>query len=122
MATQTKKAQVKEQEIVEEQSPFFDAARRVMLASIGAIALAQDEIEEFIDRLVERGEIAEKEGKSLVREVMDKRKKDAEKGQDELNKRLEEVLDRMKVPTKTDIDHLSGQIDDLSKKVDELAK
>ena len=121
MATQTKKAQVEEQEI-EEQSPFFDAARRVMLASIGAIALAQDEIEEFIDRLVERGEIAEKEGKSLVREVMDRRKKEAEKGQDELNKRLEEVLDRMKVPTKTDIDSLSGQIDDLSKKVDELSK
>ena len=58
MATQTKRAQVEEQ-AVEEQSPFFDAARRVMLASIGAIALAQDEIEEFINRLVERGEIAE---------------------------------------------------------------
>ncbi len=121
MAAQTKKAQVEEQ-VVEEQSPFFDAARRVMLASIGALALAQDEIEEFINRLVERGEIAEKEGKSLVREVMDKRKKDAEKGQDEFNKRLEEVLDRMNVPTKADIDGLGSKINDLSKKVDGLAK
>lgn len=121
MAEQAKKAQVEETPL-EEPTPFFNAARRVLLASIGAIALAQDEIEEFVDKLIERGEIAEKEGKSLVREVMERRKKDAEKAEDEFNKRMEEVLEKMKVPTKSDIDALGEKINDLSKKVDGLAK
>jgi polyhydroxyalkanoate synthesis regulator phasin len=53
---------------------------------------------------------------------MDKRKKDAEKAEDEVSKRVEEVLDRMNVPTKADIEALGEKITSLSKKVDELKK
>lgn len=120
-AQQTKKALVEENPM-EEPSPLFNTFRRVLLAGIGAVALAQDEIEEFVEKLIERGEIAEKEGKSLVREVMERRKKDAEKAEDEFNKRMEEVLERMKVPTKSDIEEIGEKLDELSDKVDGLAK
>jgi len=106
----------------EERNPLLDAVRKVLLASIGAVALAQEEIEDFINKLVERGEIAEKDGKKLVREVMAKRKKEAEKADDILSKRVEEILDRMNVPTKADIDSLGEKITSLSKKVDDLKK
>jgi poly(hydroxyalkanoate) granule-associated protein len=106
----------------EEHKPLLDAARKVLLAGIGAVALAQDEIEDFVNRLVERGEIAEKDGRKLLREVMDKRKKDADKAEDVVAKRVEEILDRMSVPTKSDIEALGDKIALLSKKVDELKK
>lgn len=106
----------------EEHNPFLDAARKVLLAGIGAVALAQDEIEDFVDRLVERGEIAEKDGRKLLREVMDRRKKETEKAGDEVSKRVEEILDRMNVPTKADIEALGEKIAALTKKVDELKK
>lgn len=106
----------------EEHGPLFEAARKVLLASIGAVALAQDEIEDFINRLVERGEIAEKDGRKLMNEVMDRRKKETEKANDEVSKRVEEILDRMNVPTKSDIEALGEKIAVLSKKVDELKK
>jgi polyhydroxyalkanoate synthesis regulator phasin len=106
----------------EERKPLFEAARKVLLASIGAVALAQDEIEDFVNRLVERGEIAEKDGRKLLREVMDRRKKDADKAEDVVAKRVEEILDRMSVPTKSDIEALGDKIALLSKKVDELKK
>jgi poly(hydroxyalkanoate) granule-associated protein len=106
----------------EEANPLLDAARKVLLAAIGAVALAQEEIEDFVDKLVERGEIAEKDGRKLVREVMDRRKKDAEKAEDEVGKRIESVMERMSVPSKADIDILSEKITALSKKVDELKK
>ncbi len=106
----------------EERNPMLDAARKVLLAGIGAVALAQEEIEDFVNRLIERGEIAEKDGKKLVREVIDRRKKDAEKAEDQVTKRAEEILDRMSVPTKADIDTLGDKIAALSKKVDELKK
>lgn len=121
MAAESKKAKV-DNTVEEVHSPLYEASRRVLLASIGAIALAQDEIEDFVEKLVERGEIAEKDGKKLVREVIDKRKKDVSKAENELNKRIDEVVERMDVPTKADIDSLGDQIDELSNKVDALAK
>lgn len=106
----------------EEHNPLLEAVRKVLLASIGAVALGKEEIEDFVDKLIERGEIAEKDGRKLVREVMDRRKKDAEKAEDEITKRVETVMDRMSVPSKADIDSLSEKIVALSKKVDELKK
>lgn len=106
----------------EEPNALFEAARKVLLAGIGAVALAQDEVEDFVDRLIERGEIAEKDGRKLVREVMDKRKKEASKAEDEVTKRVENVLDRMSVPSKADIETLSEKITQLSKKIDDLKK
>ena len=88
----------------------------------GAVALAQDEMEDFVNKLVERGELAEKEGKELLRDVMQRRKKDAKKAEEEVDKRMSELVDRLKIPSKADVDGLSTQIDGLSKKVDELSK
>ncbi len=105
-----------------EQSPLLDVSRKVLLAAIGAIALAQDEIEDFVDRLIERGEIAEKDGRKLVREVMDRRQKTSKDTEAEMVKRVESVLDRLNVPTKSDIEALSEKITTLTKKVDELKK
>jgi poly(hydroxyalkanoate) granule-associated protein len=100
----------------------LEATRKVLLAGVGAIVLAQEEIEDFVNRLVERGEIAEKDGKKLVREMMAKRKKNTAKAEEEFNKRIEEIIKRMNVPTKVDIDVLSEKISALTKKVDELKK
>lgn len=106
----------------EEHNPLLEAVRKVLLAGIGAVALGKEEIEDFVDKLIERGEIAEKDGRKLVREVMERRKKDAEKAEDEITLRVESVMDRMSVPSKADIDALSEKIVALSKKVDELKK
>lgn len=106
----------------EEANAFLESARKVLMAGIGAFALAQEEIEDFVNRLIERGEIAEKDGRKLVREMMDKRKKEAEKAEDEITKRVESVMERMSVPTKADIEALGEKITQLTKKVEELKK
>jgi polyhydroxyalkanoate synthesis regulator phasin len=103
----------------EERNRFFQIARKVVLAGFGAVGLAQDELEEFVNRLVERGEIAEKDARKLMREVTEKRRTRAGKV---IDKRLDEVLERMNVPSKTDIDALGHQITALTHKVEELKK
>ena len=113
------KQAVKAEEGLEERSPLFEAARKVLLAGMGAVALTQDEAEKFVDKLVERGEIARQDGKKLVREVAEKRSK---RGRDELDKRVQDLLDRMNVPTKADFEALSAKITALAEKVDELKK
>jgi poly(hydroxyalkanoate) granule-associated protein len=104
------------------QSQMVEMLRKVMLATMGAAVIAQEEIEALINRLIERGEIAEKDGKKLMHEMMDKRKSKAVKIEDEINKNIADVLERMNIPNRTDIDALSQKINGLSKKIDELKK
>ncbi|MBP8000117.1 MAG: phasin family protein [Chloroflexi bacterium] len=105
---------------------MVEMARKVLLAGVGAVALAQDEVEAFVNRLIERGEIAEKDGRKLINDVMDRRKKQMEdtqaKAKESLEGRVEAILHRMNIPTKSDIQLLSEKISALAKKVDQLKK
>jgi poly(hydroxyalkanoate) granule-associated protein len=116
----------KKPEVVEgnemEEASILESLRRVLLASVGVVALTIEEIGDLVDKLVERGEIAEQEGKKLVSEIKEKRKKKTGEAEDVASARMREMMDRMDIPTKSDIDQLSAKIGTLSKKVDELKK
>lgn len=119
-----------------EKSPLTAAVHKVLLASIGAVALAQEEMEDLVNRLVERGEIAEADGKRMLKDVFEQRKKAMDKAQamasemaeapkrmaDDVEKRVESVLSRMNIPSKDEIEALSAKITALTRKVDELKK
>lgn len=123
-----------------EKNPLFTAAHKVLLAGVGAAALAQEEIEDFVNRLIERGEIAEADGKRMVKDVLEQRRKQMERtgeraqelasglseGQkriaDDVEQRIEAVLSRMNIPTKEEIETLTAKITALTRKVDELKK
>jgi poly(hydroxyalkanoate) granule-associated protein len=105
-----------------QQNQLLDAARKVLLAGIGAVALAQDEIEDFVNKLIDRGQLAEKDGRKLVQDVVERRKKTTKAVEENLDKRVEDLLARMNVPTKADLDAVSVKITTLTKKVDELKK
>jgi len=118
MATKVKEKPEKTSE--EERHSLLEMARKVLLASMGAVALAQEEVEAFVNKLIERGEIAEKDGKKLIDDLKERRKKETKKAEDEVNKRVEDVLDRLNVPTKADIEALNQKIATLTEKVEEL--
>jgi polyhydroxyalkanoate synthesis regulator phasin len=100
-----------------ERPPLAELIRKVMLAGIGAAALAQEEAEVFIQKLIEKGELAEKDGCVLMKDLREKRRHKAE---EELDKRIATLIDRMKIPTKSDIEALSEKIDEIARKVDDL--
>ncbi len=118
-------------------NPFFKAAHSLLLASIGVVALSKEEIETVVNRLVEKGEITEKDGRKLVEELVSRTRevsqssvkkttervgKTTSKTEDLLTKRIEAVLNTMNIPSKQDIDQLTRKIDALSRKVSALDK
>lgn len=107
-------------EVIDERNELFEALRKVALASIGGVALAQDELVKFINKMVERGEIAEKDARKLLDEISSRRKQETKKAEKEVDQRMEELLNRMNVPTKSDIDELSKKITKLTEKVEAL--
>ena len=113
-------AKKNEEQTPEEAKSLTELARRVMLATIGAVALAQEEAEAFIKKLIDRGEIAEKDGRKMMDDLKEKRKAKTKDAEDELENRVSQILDRTGVPTKTDIDALSDKITVLTEKIEEL--
>lgn len=111
-------------ESAEPANTLLSGLRRVLMAGIGAVALTQEQIEDFVGKLVERGEIADGDARKLISDVLERRRKTVQEGtkkaEGEFDKRIEGLLSRMNIPSKTEIDALSDKIADLSRKVDEL--
>jgi len=109
----------------------FDVMRKLLLAGVGAVALTRDEVEAFLNRLVERGEIAQKDAQRLLEETMSKfrnvgqsRVAQAESQVSSISvqveNNLEQFLNRLNIPSKRDIDELSAKIAELAARVEEL--
>jgi poly(hydroxyalkanoate) granule-associated protein len=100
--------------------------RRVLLAGVGVMVLAQEEIEDFVRWLVDRGDIAEDEGRRLVEDVSEQRSQRLREVRTGLggtiDRSTEEVYRLLNIPTRSEIVGLSEQIEQLTKKVDELVE
>ncbi|MCC6146969.1 MAG: poly(hydroxyalkanoate) granule-associated protein [Anaerolineaceae bacterium] len=96
---------------------FYDISRKVLLAAIGAAVLAQDEAEGFVNRLVERGEMAEKDARKLVQELLERR----ESLEKERQARREQSKPR-EAATRADVEALSARIAELNAKIEQLRK
>lgn len=122
-------------EAVTESANLFLAARRLLLASLGAVALSIDEANDFVDKLVARGEVAESETQDLLKELRTRmaekraavegpngpRAKVAKAAQ-ALEVSVEEILERFNVPSRRDLEDIRKKIDLLNQKVDELTQ
>lgn len=114
------KIEIEEEVYAEEKNSLLEGARRVLMAGLGVVNLAQEEMEEFVTKLVDRGEIADKDGRKLIADLKKRRKEKAKEVEASLEGRIEGLLDRMNIPTKRDVDELSAKISNLAEKVDKL--
>lgn len=108
-------------------APLFDGLRKLLLASIGAVAITRDEAESFVNKLVARGEIAQKDAERLLSELSHRVRGGApaqqvEQVEERVESGIEQLLNRLNIPSKRDIDDLSAKIAQLTARVDELRK
>ena len=103
---------------------FYETTRMILLAGVGAASLAQDEVKNFIDRLVERGEMAETDARSLVREVMDRREKlEQERRQAAAAARhTAQPAAAQPAASKADIESLTARVAELTRQIEELRR
>ena len=94
------------------------------LAGIGAVAKFEKEGRELFDSLVERGRKVEKpQFKALDRIVArtsERVGEVSEKVQDQVEQRARRMLHRLGLPTREDLETLSGRLAALSQKIDRV--
>jgi poly(hydroxyalkanoate) granule-associated protein len=119
---------------------MFELMRKLMLAGVGAFALSRDEAEAFLNRLVERGELAQKDSQRIMDEMMARLRTATQPGaakventltgvgaqvsgiSTQVESSLEQFLNRLNIPSKRDIDELSAKIAQLAARVEELRR
>ena len=114
-------------ETVEENvNMLVENGHKVMLAGLGVVTLAQEELTQLFSNLVERGTATEEKTRNMVNKQVENRQKEAKKAakrvEKEVEDRFENVLHWMNIPSKNDIEKLSRKVSTLNKKVNDLNK
>lgn len=102
---------------------WVDHLKHLLFAGLGAVAMAQEEVEVLVKKLVQKGTIAEQEGRKWIKEVWDKGCKQTKDKVNTIENRLEnveEVFKKYTLPSKAQFEKLSKEVEELRKKVEEL--
>ncbi len=107
----------------ERREEMVNLIKRLMLAGVGALALTKDEVDEFLDKLVERGELAEDEARKALKEAIERQEKKAQEAVEKLGveERVETVSRKADILHKSDIEVLAERIEEISRKLDALS-
>ena len=113
--TQPKTAESAEGKTNESAKTFWELSRKILLASVGAAAVAEEEITSFMGRMIERGEMAEKDARRLMREVLERREKI-------LRERREaaEHKDKTAAASSADLAELQAKVAELTRQIEAL--
>ncbi|MHB8573376.1 MAG: phasin family protein [Candidatus Dormibacteria bacterium] len=102
---------------------------QVAMAGAGAIAAAPNEAEKFVREMVKRGDLPKLEGDKIIKNIRkrtdharDRVGKHAGRIDGLLDRQVEQILARLNVPTKSDIQNLNASIDNLTRKVETLSR
>lgn len=107
-------------------NPVINGVQSALRASMGVFSMGRDEVETIINRMIEKGELTELDGKKIISNLFDRPRQGVrqinEKVGGVLDDRIIATLNMLNVPTRSDLRTLSEKINDLAEKVDELSK
>lgn len=92
---------------------MLEFMKKAALIGVGLVAMTGEKIEEAVKEIVKKGELSEKEGKELVSELVEKSKQVRKEWGERVEKIVNETLQRLKIPTRKEIDELKDRIEKL---------
>lgn len=94
-----------------------DYFRKGMHMGFGLMSLTREKVEEFMDELVKRGELSEKEGREAVDDLVKKSKEMKKDMESRIEKAVNEALDATNLVTKDEMAKLKRRVTILEKAV-----
>jgi polyhydroxyalkanoate synthesis regulator phasin len=90
-----------------------DLIRKAMSLGIGITIMGKEKIEQVVDELVSKGEIAPSESKELVTRLIEKGEDQKVEMKRVVKENMLKLLDELHVATKQDIERLERRLDQL---------
>ena len=93
-----------------------DLIKKTILAGLGVLSLSREKAEKLAKDLVKRGELAKTEEAKFAKDLMKRAEKSKVEAEKRIEKIVKEILVRLDIPTRKELDALKTKIDKLSKK------
>lgn len=94
---------------------MFDMLKKMILFGAGLASMTREKLEKFIDEMVKKGEISEKEGRELVDELIARSRKAREDFEAKVSQTVARTLEKLNIPQRSEIDRLWARIEELEK-------
>jgi polyhydroxyalkanoate synthesis repressor PhaR len=94
----------------------MDFAKRNVLSRFDSSFGSEQEVEANIDKAVQAGEVSHDEAKKLKDEIRTRTASFKKKVDEMVERRVQDVLERLNIPTKNDIARLNERLDEITKK------
>ncbi len=99
-----------------------DLLRRIVLASVGAAAVGKDELDEFIRKAREQGDLTTADAQKLKDKLTDAFKRVPGGWEDAIDSSIRAGLRRLNIPDRAEIERLRETIDHLTKKIENMQR
>ncbi|HEV3309128.1 MAG TPA: phasin family protein [Chloroflexota bacterium] len=98
----------------------IEAAKRVALAGLGAVAVATEATDEVFRELVKKGEQARHDVAGEMREARAKTAGRRSEATDFFRARMDDAMNAVNLPSKGDVDAINAKLNILTRKMDEF--
>ncbi len=95
---------------------MFDFLERGFLATVGALSLSREKIQETVDQLVARGDLNLDQGKQLVEKLVKRGQEERETMRGLVRQEVQKVIGEMDLVSHRDFEVLNEKLDALLKK------
>ena len=92
---------------------MIDLVKKTLLTTVGVAALTKEKIEELTKDFVEKGKMTEKEGRTLVDDLLARSEESRIEFQNQVESRVQTVLDKMDLVKKSELDALKLEVEEL---------
>lgn len=84
---------------------------------LGALVITKEKAEEVVNELVKKGEVGQEEGKELISKLIEKGEKSKKEIENQIEKTVRNVVEKLDISTKKEIEELKSEIEELKKKL-----
>lgn len=95
-----------------------DFMRKNVLQYFDSSLLSEEQLSENVDQLVKAGEIPQDEAKQLKDEIKTRTQTFKQRLDELVERRVQDVLSKLNIPTKAELDRLNQRLEELTKKLE----
>jgi len=92
-----------------------------LLLGLGVLTLTRDKVVQFVNKMVEEGEVKAEEAPTIVDRLVAKGEEEREQMREMMREELEKMRANVPLVTHKDVETLNQKIDELTAMVEELA-
>ncbi len=100
----------------------FDIIKKTLLTGIGLALQTKDELEELAKEYVKKSELSENDGKKFFEDLTKRYDEAREKLEERVENSVKNVLEKMDIATKEEVNALKDEISELKATIKEINK